>query len=141
MRPRCVSWRASTGCAEHRENTGTAEAPSAQADHDPANPEMGVLRRFETVTTVHMPAHLSDVLEVHASIIHDSLPDAKAAAKTVRETQPDVIMTDWALHRYAMERASQAVIDAKTLESPGLSREPSWSSRAASAMQPSEPSP
>lgn len=91
---------------------GTAERARPQ--------QLGPLERFEKATTVHMPAHFADVLEIHGAIVRGALGEAQAAAKDLLANRAEATLADWAPYVFAMNDAATEVARAGTLEAAGL---------------------
>lgn len=94
-----------------------ADAPHP-ADHEDAKGK-GPVERFASATTVHMPSHFADVVEIHGSIVRGALPDAHAAARDLLATRGNATLAEWAPHVFAMHDAADRVARSSTLETAG----------------------
>jgi cytochrome c553 len=91
------------------------DAPKEAAAREP-----GPIERFALATTVHMPSHFADVVEIQSAIIRGSVMDAHRAARDLLATRGNVTIAEWAPYVFAMNEAAAAVDRAATLEDAGV---------------------
>jgi cytochrome c553 len=100
-----------TGCPPATEPTPTPRASTQDGEQ-----ALGPVERVRRATTAHMGAHFADILEIHTSLVHGSLADAKVAARALADDRPDVMLEEWAPFLFALRRSADEVARARSLD-------------------------
>ena len=77
---------------------------------------LGPVERVKRATTGKMGAHFGDVVEIHTSLVHGALDDARKAARELADDRPDVVLEEWAPYLLALRGTAEDLGRAGSLE-------------------------